>query len=361
MELIITKAFLENYFLEYDAKSEYHIDWERFLKRFKSFVLVTDMEELENFDALSPIELEDFISSTPFLSLFFDNIHNIVFQKELSSQLQTNEFYQKGSIFKLFFTTIESNQCQELSEKFGYIYLNPNNLVYEWKLFYNAKEDTPIPITLDPKANPKFDSWEKIKLFQHPIRSMLIFDKYLLSDKSTGPIDKNLFPLLLNLLQDFPLFEELDLTILCELKFNKESERAEKTKTLNKRIQRFFRKNFVHLNVNVTLIHYDEGIRSRYSEKEHDRGLYTNYFFIKVGAGFNVFDKYNKILNASDMDVLFLFSKTGRNVGFRGLRNFKQYINKLESLVTDNPSKAEYIHPKDAKENKLLNDYSLDI
>jgi hypothetical protein len=342
LELIIDKNFLENFFI-LTNDSDYHRDVEKFLKKVKNFTLITNYTSIEEMqsDVLRDENylLEELISRVPTLK----------FIPELSQEIQQEAYYKDSSAFKLFFVeNLDEVACTELSQKYGFSYLNTSNLQENWEAFYSEREDRAQPITQDILSNPRFDTWEKVKYFQHPVHSILIFDLYLFcNDPRVGLIEDNLLVLFKSLLYDTSLMKPLEVTIITDdRQIKPENVQIEnRMKVITKELKLFFKENFSNLKVEITIIKYDKRRHTEGVEVERDRGIYTNNFFIRPNHGINILDEQQKIYARSDIQFYWLFRPMEYNLSVSGLRNFKKYIEDLESyLSTRQHQRVKYFY-----------------
>ena len=359
MQLVIEKNFLDDFFaLVPRGETFWYQDFEYFLKkRAKGFVLSTDFSnKIELFAAFQDNPLWEYVS---------DNSDNYTFDTALNDSIENSTFYARNSVFKLFCTTKTDVECKDLEEKYGYMYLNINTLKDEWALFQSDRDDASLPI--DKTSNPRFDDWAKIGLFKHPIRSMVIFDKYLLVNQVNQDITQNLFKLFDSLLEDITLANPLEILLLVSKEIHsrtnidKNNRILAGTISINDRIEKIgqyieahFNSNYVNLRPKITIVHYDNA-EDPTTDKEHDRGVYTNYFFFEIGAGINLFDSSNNLTKRSTLNTHFLLKLPGKAVGFSGLRSFRDYI---DSVVTSHgASSLDYFYNYSG--NLLLSDSAL--
>jgi hypothetical protein len=356
MQIIIESEFLESFYILHDAKNATEADFSRFLTaKLQDFCLVTDFEDL---DALQAETMEN-----PMWEMIVDRLPRTEFSTTLKQDIEQPNFYTQDSIFKLFCTTKSDTECKALEEKYGYTYLNINTLKNKWAVYQSDRDDNPMPI--DTTSNPRFDSWTKIQTFRHPISTMVIFDKYLFVNSINQDINQNLLELLKNLIPDVALNQPLEILFLVAKETNssknidKSNRLMPSTTSINDRmiligqhIESFFTTNYHNLTVKVSIAHYDK-TDDPTTDKEHDRGIYTNYFFFEIGAGINLFDGSNALRNRSTFNAHFLLKLPGKNVGFSGLRSFRDYIQNV--VTTHGASSLEYFYNFGGS-HALLND-----
>lgn len=332
MELIISKYFLEKFYDLQNSENEFFKDFELFLgKKIADFILITDFSEDEFVD----------------FQMTFGGIYRQIEEKaieikyldSLETKLQDASFFNQGSSFKLFCLDKSNEFCDDLEQKYGYLFFNLENIINKWKTFYSQRDDDSIPI--DTFSNPRFDDWQKLQNFHHPLNTIIIFDLYLFSESNRIKTENNLFPMLKNILLNTQINKKLEICIFIKNKdirlngvnFTDESFITKVNSVKNKLI-RFFSDNYANLDVNIFIVNYQK--QQQPNENEHDRGIYTNYFFIPMGKGINIFDVDNNITSRSKIDFMFTLTKKGRNNTLSGLKNFKTYINSIPRIEKDN-------------------------
>ena len=362
MQLIIETGFLEE-FVKAENKDFWYADFFRFLteKAIGFYMTINVADEA----ALRIARKEN-----PLISEILHHTAIVEYLPSLSLEIEQPSFYTRNSVFKLFCTTKTDVECKDLQEKYGYMYLNINTLKDKWALFQSDRDDASLAI--DTTSNPRFDNWAAIQAFKHPIRSMIISDLYLLDNSQTPPtdpnkvdktqpLDKNLYPLLLNLLEDVALENPLELLLLVKKSAIDTQNRIpflpafpnNKLQKMGKEIETFFQDNFTKLKVNLTIVHYTGSLQP--NEKEHDRGIYTNYFFFEIGAGINLFNSSNQLRNRSTLNTHFLLKLPGKNIGFSGLRSFRDYIDSV--VISHGATSLDYFYNYSG--NLLLSDSAL--
>ena len=326
LELIAQKAFFEDFFILQNNENPQHQDFVRFLQEVEGFALCTDFSDWES--------LQKQAMENPLLRwLLFGQgskpVPTITFQENLSEALDDAEIYEKGSPFKLFFTEKETPEAA----KQGFVALHPEGLAENWRVFDSQRRDRRVPI--DSKSKVRFDSWEKVKVFQHCCHSILIFDKYLFTEKDVHgnlktKIDLNLFAFFRHFLAHCQLPESLQLYILTDQRnISLDNDQLpenwnDRPRFAKRELKAFFNAEFPNLKLEISVVHYDS--RQQQEESEHDRGIYTNYFFIEIGKGLNIFDSQGKIDSRSKIEFNFAFRPTEQNLAQSGLESFAEYL-----------------------------------
>ncbi len=365
MQIVIEREFLESFYILHDAKNATEADFSRFLTaKLQDFCLLTDFD---NLDALQAETMEN-----PMWEMIVDRLPRTEFSTTLKQDIEQPNFYSQDSVFKLFCTTKTDTECKTLEEKFGYTYLNINTLKNKWAVYQSDRDDNPMPI--DTTSSPRFDSWAKLQAFKHPISTMVIFDKFLFVNQIDQDINQNLLELFKNLIPDVTLHQPLEILFLVA----KEQVNYRNNQVINRKknidikdrimpttipindrmiligqhIESFFTTNYHNLAVKISIAHYDK-TDDPTTDKEHDRGIYTNYFFFEIGAGINLFNSSNNLRNRSTFNAHFLLKLPGKNVAFSGLRSFRDYIKNVPAA-----SSVDYFYNFSGN-NLLLDDSSI--
>ncbi|TAH31053.1 MAG: hypothetical protein EAZ06_01110 [Cytophagales bacterium] len=345
MELVITKEFLDDFFISFDEENKYHVDFKEFLTtKIKGVTIITDLQDVTEWEQASEenplwLYLLDIPMMTP------------EFVPTVETDIATPSFYSTYTYpYKLFFTSKDKNTCENLCKDYGFEYLSIENLEDKWKTYYSQRDDFHLPI--DSISIPRFDNWAKLSDFKHPINSIIVFDKYLFAEKNTPTnqqwsVDDNLMKVFENLLNNQPNMLPLDLSIIIMKEHIKPvlavPSGMSKLEYAHKRVKDFFNLNFPRVNVNISIIHYDK--QKHTSQKEHGRGVYTNYFYIFIEQGINIFNCSGQIINNSHISYFFPFRSANTNIVMSKLKNFKTYLNDIDSYLIANPSeRGNYIY-----------------
>jgi hypothetical protein len=357
MELIITKEFLDNFFIAFDEGNKCHVDFEDFLtKKIRDVTIIIDMEDWTEWQKASTDnvlweKLLDIPKMTP------------EFVPTIEDDMCSAEFYSNYTYpYKMFFASKDKNECDNLSKNFGFEFLCIENLDEKWETYYSQREDLHLPI--DSKSSQRFDNWSKLSNFKHPINSAVIIDNYLFCEFKRNGVKQfshanNLFEILRHLLENNSNQIDLQITIItASQNINiddafQPSSYSDRMRFIKTKIEDFIRSEVPLLSFDISIINYDKKIHS--TEREHDRGVYTNYFYFEVGTGLNVFDCTNSIINRSKISIYSPIRSVEKNLTLSGLRNIKTYINDLSNYLSSNPliSRDRYISGSGF--NRLLN------
>lgn len=319
MEIVISKAFVEKFYDYYKTDDVYWEDFEHFLKKSISpnTTLITDVPETEWFS---------FGLSYKWFTQLQERLRKTIFVANLITRITEIDYYKKeASPFLLFCIDKDNNDCIKLEKKFGYMYLNLTHLHKSWEIFYTQKEhEYHLKITKDENVPDmrRFDSWNKLTLFKHPISHVIIFDKYILGNKTNQKMEKNIFPLLEAL---FCSISQQKRTIFITIVI--ESENQTTLSNSQTQVMAFLKRKWSHIDFDVSLFAYRSDVKVNNQEGLHDRRIYTNYFRISSGASFNYFSDKGNINEDTEIHVDFVFGKNNSFI-MKDLRDIKAYITK---------------------------------
>lgn len=339
-EIIIDKSFLDKFITIYDPDNELHSDFKSFLKKVRDFDLIINYPDQQEF--------EKAIINNPILDLITDTKS---FERKFSENLLTDmysiEFYDNSSPIKIFMVELSSEECSQLSQKFGYEYLSTYNMSDRWKTYSSTRNDWKMKVTQNNSIADelKFDSWEKLSKFCHPLHSILILDRYILANKTNQQIKDNLFPLLKELTRLSCKEYVLNLTIITEKLYTSIENVHEVVKS--------FIENVLKLNCNLNIIINDRSFNPLDFEDLHPRRIFTNYFTINPDNSFNFF-KSNKRVNANTkLYFEFIFNNYEWQSFKQDIGDIATYLKKVEHRPAIGTCKEIKNYYKD-KENRLI-------
>jgi hypothetical protein len=262
----------------------------------------------------------------------------------LCDKIQQKPFYKQGSVFKLFFVELSKSDCQTCKQKFGYVYLNSQNIDDEWKIFDSERENTRLTVTKSPDLpiSLKFDNWAKLQEFQHPLNTILLFDNYILQERTKRDgslkygLNDNIKPLLKNLLGNCQLDISLEIIIFSQEIQLFNSSAPNQIELIYNDLVNYITAQFPQLNFKLSLVKYDQMLyRSIRADLEHDRFLITNYFSLKCGGGFDLFDKNNRINRRTEIELNFNFDHRFFPHLLYSLENLKKYTSVATEFYPD--------------------------
>ncbi|GHA76634.1 hypothetical protein [Pontibacter akesuensis] len=323
MELLVDKGFLLSFF-RYNSSERHKPVYDDFVKFIRKlhpgFTLVSNFSSLD--------EIIEQAKVNPLLELIIEKQPKVLLEQDFEQKLKHPAYYHEGSCFKLGLVDFDNKDCSTLEEAFGYSYISGENMAYKWKPFFSDREDTSRCITSN-RTTPdmlRFDSWEKLRDYKHPINSVLIVDGYILSDKSQQRIDNNLKPLLKSLLPNKKTDVPVDITIITE-----EQSKTSNFQALQQSLVNYLKEELTELEFSLSIVRFDRNLLYKLKTEGfsiHDRRIITNYFWIESGIGFNIINDKGKVKD-SDSFINYKFNLLGHNYNLLQhiLRGYAAYIN----------------------------------
>lgn len=240
----------------------------------------------------------------------------------------------------VFLLDISEQECQELEEKFGLLFLCKNNLLRKSRFLFASEV---IPIGDKSKKEVTLNSWNEFAKFKHPFNSLIIIDNYFWKDESDL---STLMPLLDSLLPDRLSDKKTDfnltlITYEAEIKtvqFN-EARRKELQEKINDQLSRPFRIKMSIIKHNVI-------------DKNHDRNILTNYVWFHSGHSFDYFreieNKYSRGLSKPETKrttTLFVNGIAHNSISFNSSKNwvvdsYEQVLERAKSWYGQNLKKT---------------------
>ncbi len=202
---------------------------------------------------------------------------------------EENYFKNINNPQALFLLSKSEQECKELENKYGMLFISKNNLQSKLSFLFNIDI---VPITKDKSIA----DWDFLEKYRHPFNSMLIADNYLLKEN----VENNLLQLLKHLLPNTLSVTEFHLTILTSHKATSSFNIEKRYKTILEYLNKTFSYKF-KLTIVIT-------------DKIHDRNIITNYMWINSGYGFSLF-KNNKVKNETNLFVITIFNIQKRYKG----------------------------------------------
>jgi hypothetical protein len=273
-----------------------------------------------------------------------------------------NNAYPANSIFLL---DKSSEECWRLENECGTMFINKEGLVKKGRLLFSWAL---YNVTKDTKAIQSFKNWKELQNFKHPFNAMIIVDNYILDEQKS--LD-NLKLLLENYLPtelkntDFHLMiiTSHQKTIIKKVGGKTETMEIDKYKLQDKYDKEL--KNLVQrLDKPYQIITSLIGVSS---DKNHDRNIFTNYFWLHSGHGFDYFSAKGEVTNQTNLMIFPIFyqnEKIGSNQNsvyeavYQHLSEVKRIVDRanIEDITIPNTT-HKLPNTKNAcgnKENRLL-------
>ncbi|GAF04637.1 hypothetical protein [Saccharicrinis fermentans] len=191
MEVYIDKNFIKNYWAVDADDAIISSFCDDFLKHANRYTLITNYaseEEIDE-DAEGQLFIYDIVQE--------QNPADIVYLQNLLDEDCLSSCLNNGGC-KLLFIECDEQRAMDLEHKYGYRVITSATLRTKWSEYikYNDVEKT-IVLPVDEADDEIFNSWSDLKFIgAFPTNSIVIADKYILSDKSQGRLKDNLLPML---------------------------------------------------------------------------------------------------------------------------------------------------------------------
>ncbi|MDA3904960.1 MAG: hypothetical protein PF484_02680 [Bacteroidales bacterium] len=339
MELFLDKNFLNNFYVIYDDKNIYHEDICAFFKRLRNYKLITNYS---SFDEL----MFDAEESNPMIHYFIETkVPEIFFNQNLSKDVVKELFYYSGSPIKILF--IEDDN--KLPELYGFKSISSSNIKEKWMPFYKGRNDDYNSIKTTKNKNleryERFEKWEDFLNFAHPLHSIVISDRYILTNNTNQKVENNLFPLLRNLINPSKNESHIDIMIITH-KIN--------TNIEYNRVNSFIKDSLKLKNYHLSIVRDSPAHKS-----EHFRRIYTNYFSIHIENSLNIFkDNGSYIDKNNDITFRFLFNDKNQRFFLKEAKDINNWLSKLNNRPKLGYAPEEIYYYPD-KKNKLLDQINI--
>ncbi len=293
----------------------------QFIKKIRGIKIFVNIDSLD--------EVKELVMNNEMYSLISEIAP--IKLSNFKDQLSNPEFYKDGSITKLFF--VENCDENELQRKNNYHFISNKTLTEKWKLFLSDREDSELIIKSNsqPSEEQVFRSWADFNFFAHKIKNILVFDFFVMGNKTNQKIEKNLLPCIKELIKNNKVNVE-DLTIYTKELANNSKKKKERQGlweesdfTLSFKLLESLRTG---VN-NISFIKYDES-KNIGADSEHNRFILTNYFFIRVEAGLNIFKDNGNVNNRDTIRFDSIFKNKTRNIVVEALKNINKYTSQLK-------------------------------
>ncbi len=338
--LTATKDFMDTLFIEAD-NDENCLDLIQFLKKeIFGVTLICDFSSITEYQAA--------LIENPLWEMLMDKYDKIKFKPDLNAEIQTHEFYKSLNERNLFLTSLDEITCKKLSEERGYLYISSFDISQSWRPLKVIRSKTTFKVTNDenfPESH-KFDSWSKLDDYCLPLTSIVIFDRYILADKSNQKLKDNLFEILKKLCRN-NLSKPINLSIISEF------ERDDQIMSSYEKIESFLQENSIS-NIKLNILRHDKNYYPPNFEGLHSRLILTNNLRIKCDDSFNFFKSNHKINNDADLHFTFHMCKSFKCFFDKEINDIKRYISRLENKEAETGLANKIYYYKD-KDNYLFN------
>jgi len=218
----------------------------------------------------------------------------------------------------LFELSINSNAIQ--SEGVSAPKLNLNKFPNDWKKLSKTRKHSYSV----GGPNPDFSSWKALGLHKLPVSSFIIVDPYFLERWNETKINlKSIFNGLIDPRFGIKKFE----VIFAVRKDPKKNVPKTEIEANQKSLDDFLEAEFPKFSFSITLIY----VNKNYT---HDRYIFTNFYYLKSGGGFNFYKSNGKFdkLKSNDLDINMLSDESVFNSYSKRLKYVLDWMNSSDSL-----------------------------
>ena len=324
MLIYLDKRFTDEFFKLDTSNYQVWTFFDEIIKKSKSYSLYTSYSENE---------FKELLMNNPLIRGISNGVESIGFNLPLQLLKKTNSHDHK---LLLLSDTIDALKLMDEGiESFA-----SKSIRSKWPNYSPYRDDLDIPVTTNNAfdRDERFSDWNDLLRFTHPITDIYVYDKYLLTDNSSGPIEKNLIPMLEVLNKMSKAKKHIRIFALAKM-FQSQSDQPEKEKA--EKLGLAIKKVVPECRLSISLINYLSDIPHDRFIIPHDRFILTNYFLIDRGAGFNLFTKKNEVFH-EDSSILFRFLFLKRNHSMFKIK--KDIVNNLKVLSEKNTGQIVNYH-----------------
>ena len=345
MKIFLDKEFVRNF---------WSVSWnkEAVLEHFKTqFLRNTNGATIfTNYSSLDEISEND--EDLFFLEELFEGVPQMKFNTNLSDKDELVEQSTKGG-FKIFFIEQDDELNGQLESELGYVFVSSKTINNKWERYFeNRSIIKTLSLEPDKKDPDIFSGWSDLEFVSEtPNNSILLIDKYILSDNSTNRLRDNLFPLLKSILPKGSV-APLYLTIISGeiLSTRKDMLFIERAKEVYRQVHSFLAQ-YKYPKVILTIINNDKMFYPGELDM-HDRVIYTNNYYLKSTKGWDLYIKGKRRIVNSTVEVHFNFQRFQMKELRGHFAMIKEYLGKMKRMeVMDTVFK----HYPATIDNPLLN------
>lgn len=330
MEIFLDKDFVAGYWTTALKDDPVWRDFEKgFLKQIRNFKLITNYT--------SQLEMMDDEKGLHFLELFADKVSEIEYNDYLMKDVWIENHIKKKGGYRIFLVELDVIDCAHFRSIFGYEFISTKNLGVVWKKYLTKEIKKSVDVQPDPKDQELFNGWQDLSFVgQCPTNSIVIIDKYILCNKYNQRLKDNLIPLLEILIPE-KYMGRIDLLIMSEEFLSEQRDRPtdEKVKDIYNHILTSIYK-FKSIEFKINILVHNKAFYPFNNMIIHDRIIYTNYYTIESGPGFNLFEGKKRLCVNSTVDIHFNFQPFYMKVLPRHIESLKKYIDKLKRVEVHN-------------------------
>lgn len=311
MTIYIDRIFFEEFSKRDDLENEVIEDfYKKFLRKVRGVEVLINLSSINELKTLSQQNrfYNDLLEINPATTINCNWKYEII----------DNNNLHIGNPIKVFLLS-NADDCEYLEERYGYLFINNDNLIEKWSPVRWDREVTKMtPGSRDDEYG--FNSWSRLEKEKHPFTELMILDRYVLEDKSNQRIIDNVVPLIKSLLNNHHSTTRAPkITIIT--KYREPKKLGEVLNRLNGLIP----------NIELGIIHYDKKYApNKNFIDEHDREIYTNYLKFECGSGWNIFKVNGRVNHRTTITIQSMLRNDVRNASVEAWKNLKEYKNRIK-------------------------------
>lgn len=290
-----------------------------FLGEFKGFLESSDLA-LSEAEQSSKEEIDKSIILRDLVWRKFSGGNSF---QTLNSEMELDEvsFFSKDS----YLMNLKVGESLRIPETTNREWLHLKSLPESWVKFSNNKNNT---IFVGGKSS-SFRSWDDFGLKSFPIDSAVIIDPYLFQEKDDMVVN---IPRIINgLVNSGKEKQLLNVLFIVAGNIHKRFTTEEFIKKSIENLKTILKDNFEEHTIKVSTAFLK-------GEYMHDRYIFTNYYFLDAGKGFNFFNKYGSLnpKNSNKVSLKFLSGPNANQEFEEALaNNCSEIFNKNVVLKTE--------------------------
>lgn len=266
-----------------------------------------------------------------FFEMFFENDPALSFNADLSRDGVVK--YSQSGGYKIFFVEYDLENLISLTRNIGYAFIGNENFKSAWSLFQEKMIFKTIDAPYDKNDPYLFKDWSDFSHFKKvPVNSIIICDKYILSNKRNAEIKNNLLKILEYLIPE-DYIGTLDVLIISEKidELSREDEKL-KAKKIAGQIHSLLAK-YKNIKFKICIAKNQKAFKPENGMELHDRIIYSNYYTIESTAGFSIYkNNIERITSNSNIRMYFNYQAGYMKMLDRHNNNLLKYLKKLERI-----------------------------
>lgn len=163
-----------------------------------------------------------------------------------------------------------------------------------------------------------FTGWKNLALDKLPINSLYIIDPYFLKDRKLAEI--NLPEIVKGLVGNRSSVKAIEIALFVKHDLN--DPRFQKTKEANyHKLNEILKNLYPNKNFVLSILYIPES-------KMHDRYLFTNFYYLSIGKGFNIYNERKKTdqQKSNNLDIQLLTEPSSFKVYLKRLMEVRNWI-----------------------------------